>query len=222
MSELHKIIAASLLAASATTGSNVVIAESSLTGNAAATSNYIWRGVTQTNDDAAVSGGVDYSHATGIFFGAWNSSLGGGNQYEQDIYGGYAFSLGPVDMQTGLTRYIYPVNSNAKLDFGELFVNATYSLFNAGVAITTDKESAATAQDIYINVGAEFELKKGLNLAATIGNIQGKGGVNYPTYSHVNISISKNDFTFAIDKNTLAGASGDPRISVTWGQSFDL
>lgn len=219
MKKLHKIIAASLLAASAINGSNVVIAESSLTGNASATSNYIWRGVTQTNDDAAVSGGVDYSHATGIFFGAWNSSIGGGNQYEQDIYGGYAFTAGPVDIQAGLTRYIYPIGA-ATSDFGEVFVNATYSLFNAGVAITTDKESAATAQDVYINVGAELELKKGLNLAATIGNNSGKGG--NATYSHVNISILKNDFTFAIDKNSLAGAAGDPRISVTWGQSFDL
>lgn len=219
MKRLHQIIAAALLTASAMTGSNIVLAASPLTGNAAATSNYIWRGQTQTNDDAAVSGGVDYTHSSGAFFGAWTSSIGGGNQYEFDLYGGYAFTAGPVDIQAGLTRYNYPIGAG-QADFGEVFVNATYSLFNAGIAIVTDKESAAAAQDIYVSVGAELELKKGLNFAATIGNVQGKGG--NPTYSHVNLSVSKNDFTFALDKNTRAGADGDPRISVSWGQSFDL
>ena len=64
MKKLHKIIAASLLASATTMGSGVVLAESPFTANIAVGSNYIWRGVTQTGDLSAVSGGVDYAHGS--------------------------------------------------------------------------------------------------------------------------------------------------------------
>jgi hypothetical protein len=67
--------------------SSVVVAETSLAGNVGPISNYVWRGVTQNNDSAAVQGGVDYT-AGGAYAGVWNSSLAGGD-YETDLYAGY-------------------------------------------------------------------------------------------------------------------------------------
>ena len=60
MKKLHKIIAASLLASASTAGSGVVLAESPLTANVGVTSNYIWRGQTQTTDQPTVQGGLDW------------------------------------------------------------------------------------------------------------------------------------------------------------------
>ena len=37
--------------------------------NAAASSNYIWRGLTQTENKAAVSGGIDYASDNGFYVG---------------------------------------------------------------------------------------------------------------------------------------------------------
>lgn len=218
MKKLHKIIAASLLASASTMGSGVVLAESPLTANIGVTSNYIWRGVTQTSDISAISGGVDYAHKSGAYAGIWASNLDGG-QYEQDLYIGYAFDAGPVGLDVGYIKYMYPVGA-AQLDFDEIYVNASYKMISAGLALTTDTEAGGQDSDTYIYVGAEFEVKKGLTLGLMYGDydFDAPGG----DYSHIQVSLSKDDFTIAYDDNDIAGALGDARLSVSWSKSFDL
>ena len=220
MKKLHKIIAASLLASASTAGTGVALAESPLTANVGVTSNYMWRGVTQTNDTAAVSGGIDYAHDSGFYLGTWASNLDGG-QYEQDIYAGYGFKAGPVDLDVGYIKYMYPVGAAVQLDFDEVYVNASYEMFSAGVAMTTSKEAGGAEDDLYMYVSAEFEVKKGLTLGLTYGDYDVDGG-SADDYSHMQVSLSKGDFTFAYDDNDKTGDAGDPRVSVSWSQSFDL
>lgn len=218
MKKLHKIIAASLLASATTAGSGAALAESPVTANIAVSSNYIWRGVTQTNDLSAVSGGVDYAHKSGAYAGIWASNLGGG-QYEQDLYVGYAFDAGPVGLDVGYIKYMYPVTAVA--DFDELYVNASYDMFSAGLALTTSTEAGGQDSDTYMYVGAEFEVKKGLTLAVTYGDYDYDNPAT-TDYSHIQLSLSKDDFTIAYDDNDQTGNVGDPRLSVSWSKSFDL
>nr|MDJ0870709.1 TorF family putative porin [Gammaproteobacteria bacterium] len=42
-----------------------------LSANIGVVSNYYFRGVTQTDDKAAVQGGLDWVHGTGIYVGTW-------------------------------------------------------------------------------------------------------------------------------------------------------
>lgn len=226
MKKLHKIIAASLLASATTAGSGVVLAESPLTANVGVTSNYIWRGVTQTGDLSAVSGGIDYAHASGAYVGTWVSNLGGG-QYEQDVYAGYGFDAGPVGLDIGYISYMYPV-ANAGLDFDEVYVNASFNMFSAGIALTTSTEAGGDDSHQYIYVGAEFEVKKDLTLGITFGDYDFDGG-NTDDYSHTQISLSKGDFTFAFESNDVDTASSlysagidDNRFTVSWSTSTDL
>lgn len=220
MKKLHKIIAASLLASATTVGSGVALAESSLTANVGVTSNYIWRGVTQTSDISAVSGGIDYAHASGAYVGTWVSNLDGG-QFEQDLYVGYGFEVGTVGLDVGYIKYMYPVDATVQADFDELYVNASFDMFSAGVAMTMSKEAGGAEDDMYMYVGAEFEVKKGLSLGLTYGDYDVDGG-SVSDYSHMQVSLSKGDFTFAYDDNDQTGPAGDPRFSVSWSQSFDL
>jgi len=55
-------------------------------------SNYYFRGVSQTTDEAAAQGGIDFEDASGLYAGAWASNVdfGDGTSYEIDFYGGYA------------------------------------------------------------------------------------------------------------------------------------
>ena len=91
--------------------------------NVGVTTDYIFRGVTQTQHKPAVSGGVDYSHSSGLYAGAWLSnqswvktggSAGAGDQYksssnlELDLYGGYKGSLpAEVGYDVGMIHYHY-------------------------------------------------------------------------------------------------------------------
>ncbi len=85
-----------------------VLAEVSM--NIGATSNYIWRGVSQTDDAAAISGGLDWSGATGLYAGTWVSNVDFGpdtSPYELDLYGGYAGEVGDFGYDVGLIYYTY-------------------------------------------------------------------------------------------------------------------
>jgi len=198
---------------------NLSHAASPLTGNIGLTSNYIWRGVTQGADEAAISGGIDYAHDSGFYAGTWVSSLGGGN-YEHDLYAGYGFKAGPVDLDAGYISYRYPVG-NANADFSEIYINGTFKMLRFGAAYTVDKDAAGPDNDFYLYIGADFELAKGLNLALLYGDYDFDDPA-LADYSHIHVSLSKDDFTFAIDDNDLAGDIGDTRISVSYTKSFDL
>ncbi len=80
-------------------------------------SQYIFRGLTQTNEDPAVQGGVDYSHSSGFYLGAWGSNISwlsdsvyDSSSLELDIYGGFASTIGDtgIGYNVGVLQYIYP------------------------------------------------------------------------------------------------------------------
>ena len=85
-------LAASSLLATAAFAQTAPAAEapevSPVTANVTVTSNYIYRGLTQTNNKPAIQGGFDYAHESGFYVGNWNSSI----SWLSDTYGsnGYA------------------------------------------------------------------------------------------------------------------------------------
>ena len=222
MKKAKTLMVCSVLAASAGL-SQVAQAESPLTGNIGFTSNYIWRGVTQGADESAISGGIDYAHSSGFYVGTWVSSLGGGSQYEQDLYAGFGFDAGPVGLDIGYIQYMYPVG-NANLDFSEVYVNASWNVLSFGAAYTVDTDAGGQDSNLYLSVGAEFEVAKGL----TLGLLYGDYDFDDPAaedYSHYQVSLSKDDFTFALDKNDLTNTGAgedDVRFTVSYSKSFDL
>src|SRR5688572_31801626 len=89
-----------------------------VTGNVGLFSQYIFRGLTQTNEEPAIQGGFDYSHSSGFYVGTWGSNVswlqdGGsyraGGSLELDIYGGFKGSIGKTDLgyDVGLLYYWY-------------------------------------------------------------------------------------------------------------------
>jgi uncharacterized protein (TIGR02001 family) len=90
-----------------------------LTGNVGLFSQYIFRGLTQTDREPALQGGMDYSHSSGFYVGTWGSnvswlrdfgSYSAGGSLEVDIYGGFKGTIGKSDFgwDAGLLYYWYP------------------------------------------------------------------------------------------------------------------
>ncbi len=194
----------------------------SYTGNAAMSSNYIWRGQTQSSDLTAVSGGIDWSHPNGAYIGGWTSSLGG-NDYELDLYGGYGFTVDKFDLDVGFINYRYPVTGDKPLNFSEAYVNASMLNYTAGVAITLSKDGTEKDNDIYLYGTGEFELKQDLNLTVTVGSYNFDDSAT-EDYFHVQAALSKGDFTFAVDKNDdTSGVGTDAmRLTISYAKSIDL
>jgi len=99
------------------------------TGNVGLYSQYIFRGLTQTNEEPALQGGFDYSHSSGLYLGLWGSNISWpkenftvgppktvtgqyseGGSLEADFYGGFKGSIGQSDFSydVGLLYYWYP------------------------------------------------------------------------------------------------------------------
>ena len=87
------------------------------TGNVGLYSQYVFRGISQTNEKPALQGGFDLGHKSGFYVGTWASNvswLSDGNpdvsaSLEWDFYGGYKWSL-PADfvLDLGVLYYWYP------------------------------------------------------------------------------------------------------------------
>lgn len=90
-------------------------------------SQYIFRGLTQTDSSPALQGGVDFTHDSGFYVGAWGSNVSwptdaigeadsgskyysSGGSLEIDVYGGYRTELGKtgISLDVGLLQYYYP------------------------------------------------------------------------------------------------------------------
>jgi uncharacterized protein (TIGR02001 family) len=84
-----------------------------ISGAATLTSDYRFRGVSQTDEGMAVQGGITVSHESGLYVGAWASNLAGwgtfgGSNTELDLIAGFKLPVGEGTLDTGLVWYMYP------------------------------------------------------------------------------------------------------------------
>ena len=110
--------------------------------NLALTNDYIWRGMSQTAEDPAVSGGFDITSSEhGAYVGAWGSyvDFDSDTSTEVDFYFGYADeSARGVSFDVGYISYNYPAEGG--LDFEEIYVGVAYKW--VGVLISKGLEQA--------------------------------------------------------------------------------
>jgi uncharacterized protein (TIGR02001 family) len=114
-------------------------ANAAVTANVSFTSDYIWRGMTQT-DGPAIQGGFDIGEDEGFYAGIWGSNVNfnNGNGQELDYYGGYKFSLGEVGIDLGYIVYDYP-DSDPDLKFEEVYLGLSFGGFGLTYASGQDE-----------------------------------------------------------------------------------
>jgi len=161
MKNVQFAVSAALLAA---TG----VAQAELSANIGVSSNYYFRGVTQTDDAAAVSGGLDWGHESGFYLGTWMSNVdfGGKEDVEVDFYGGFSdeANVGSgLGYDVGALWYHYP--NGGTIDYAEAYGNLSYWYLSGGVAYTfwgeTD-DGAFDNGDVYYNASLDLPLPETL------------------------------------------------------------
>lgn len=97
--------------------------------NVAIGTDYPFRGISQTGEDPAVSGGIDLNFPLtdeiGLYFGSWGSNVNFGDgdqaQLELDIYGGLSAAFGDFSADFLVVYYEYPgARSRLRYDYWEL------------------------------------------------------------------------------------------------------
>ncbi len=107
LSSLAKALLASSMLFSAVTAS--AADPVTISGSAAFTTDYLFRGVSQTSNNAAVQGAMTFTHESGAYFSMWGSSIASGaGGLELDTLLGYGGKAGEVAYDVGVMRYNYP------------------------------------------------------------------------------------------------------------------
>jgi len=130
-----------------------------ISGNAAVTTDYRFRGVAQSGGDVAIQGGIDIGHESGFYVGTWGSSINFAGGTELDIYGGWSGELASgISADVGLLYYFYPdaggVGGGAT-DFFEPYASLSATLgpveATVGAAYSWSGQSALANEDnIYL------------------------------------------------------------------------
>ena len=169
--------------------------------NVALSSDYIWRGMTQTAEEPAISGGFDIAGESGLYFGTWASNVefGDGAALELDWYAGYAAELdNGFSYDIGYLAYTYPGEDS--LDFEEIYVGFCYSYF--GYTFSSGQDSAPYNSEISVALG-----ETGLGL--TYGDYDEYGEYTIISYdlpvaiAGLGVSLAWTDFS-AEDSSGLA------------------
>lgn len=158
--------------------------EYSLTANVTLASQYRYRGLMQTNNQPAIQGGFDFTHASGLYLGNWNSSISWLNDsnskvsapVEMDFYGGYKGNLAPdVPFDLGVLQYYYPgdyPSGYTSPDTTELYAGLGYGpvLFKYSIAMTNLFGFADSKYSQYFDLSGNFDTGFwGLTVNAHVG-----------------------------------------------------
>ena len=226
-----KFIKLSLAAAVLATG--MLAADESeigISANVAATSNYVWRGMTQTDDSPAIQGGFDLDWK-GAYIGVWGSNINFGDakaSLEADFYAGYANEIAGFSYDVGYNQYTYPSMSD-DYNFGEAYAKLGYDFevvaIGAAYYLGVDTNDADDAADDWEpenawEVSASAPLPMEFSVDATYGDYDSLG--SYYLVG-VNKSFGKFDFTLAYTANDGGDAGSDAEqdnFVATMGTSF--
>lgn len=140
-------------------------AEITVTGNVALTTDYRFRGVSLSGGDPAIQGGITVSHASGLYVGAWSSSIKGGPNYgeqELDLFGGWSGEVTPgLKVDIGLLLYDYPgadkhnvLGDKIHSNYWEPYVSVSGDLGPASVKVgltyAWDQKSLGSEDNTYL------------------------------------------------------------------------
>lgn len=195
-----------------------------LTGNVGVVSDYMFRGIDQSTNGAAVQGGVDYGFDFGLYTGLWvtNASVAGGN--EADLYAGYGFKLGEFALDAGVIYYAYtedtegsadtdgdPLTVNVEgdnLDYAELYVGGGVGPVALKVFYTNEFGGDASPDQendelMYVTASATLTLTETLSFTPQVGFTAGDGakeafGDEYTDYSLTATKKLKDDMSVSL------------------------
>jgi uncharacterized protein (TIGR02001 family) len=200
-------------------------AANTLTFNAGLTSDYRYRGISQSRLQPAVSAGADYAHTSGLYVGTWLTTIrwikdaGGGAPLEWDVYGGYKGALGSsgVSYDVGLLRYQYPRNRLAvSANTTEIYGALTYGMFTAKYshALTNLFGFADSQNSGYLDLSANVDLGNGWSVVPHLGRQWIRHNSAY-AYTDYGVTLSK-DFGNGLSASAaLIGTNADKALYTT-------
>lgn len=157
--------------------------------NVGAATDYVYRGVSQTDEEPQVFGGVDLALGEMGYAGVWASNVDflDSTDAEVDVYAGVAPSAGPVLMDLGVIYYGYiDAPSGADYDFWEFKAAGSVPAGPAtvGAAVHYSPDFFGGVGDaFYYEVNGEYGLNDRVVVSGAVGYQQLEGPGDYATWN---------------------------------------
>ncbi|MCB1683252.1 MAG: TorF family putative porin [Pseudomonadales bacterium] len=167
-----------------------------IAGNVALTTDYRFRGISQTDRDPAVQGGFDIAFENGLYAGTWASSIQYGGSVEMDFYGGWVKEFNDdVSLDLGYMYYYYPSdNSDPDLDLQEFYAKLGFYGATVGV-IYSDDYFAKSGEFWYLFGDYSVPLGEQFSLDLHVGYNELDGDQNFVSnYFDYSIGVSTSVF----------------------------
>ena len=192
------LIAGAVLAATTTA------AMAEISGNVSMLSDYAFRGVSQTDEQMALQGGLDYAHESGFYVGTWASNVDSSffndpqdPQLEVDVYAGYGGELANgISYDLGILHYDYPGAKSADTD--ELYISGSMAGFTVSLNYSDELAFLGSTESAwYLAAGYEMTLAQDIGLAVHVGLSDGDafdggaGAAFNDSYVDWSIGVSK-------------------------------
>lgn len=191
--------------------------------NVGLASEYSYRGISQSDNDPALSGGIDYSHASGLYLGTWVSTISwledagvyADSKVEVDLYGGFKFEVAPdLVVDLGVLRYEYPgdevagtTSPNTTEVYGALnykMVSLKYSHSTTNLFGFADSKGSG-----YLELNANVDIAEGTQLNLHVGKQTVKNvAADAADYTDYKLGVTK-DFGFASGSIAYVKTSGN-------------
>lgn len=129
-----------------------------VSGNAAIVTDYRFRGVSFSDGDIAIQGGIDLEHDSGFYVGTWGSSIEDSPVFghtELDIYAGWSGEISSgLSLDVGVLAYLYPNGNVGNADYIEPYASLSYLIgpaeIKTGVAYAPSQDSTGDADNLYL------------------------------------------------------------------------
>lgn len=211
--------------------------------NLGISSEYVFRGIPQSNG-AQVWGSLDYSmDSWGTYLGMWVSNSGLAGNEEVDVYGGYALSLGEtVSLDFGGIGYFDPSapESSVPNNIGEAYMGLNWGRLNTYLYYGFGSTAAKEDEYGYFEANYEISVLADASLRAHAGYFLGLGdyydlfadddyidyGVSfikdYGMAGQIALAVTATtiDATHGFNAISPAMESSRPQFTVGWSRSF--
>jgi len=137
------------------------VAKVDLTANVSAMNNYVWRGMTQTNNQSAVQGGIDLS-MDAFYIGAWTSNVLNDTEIDGSI-GLKGKVSNTVEYDLGFIRYGY-LNTSSN-NFNEMYLALKEELSYGRFSIKYSKGMSDASNDLAVDLSMALPQEYFLDLA---------------------------------------------------------
>lgn len=177
--------------------------------NAAVTSDYVFRGFSQSSENPALSAGIDLSYGI-LYAGFWGSSVDfdgdPDSSVEMDVYLGIKPVLGPVTFDFAVLGYLYPGTNDdaAPSGLGEI----DYLELKAGASITPFTNASLA--------GAVYYTPDGTLSAGDVWTVEGTAGYMFSSIGRFTPSISGTVGYSDTENNNYGGPADTDKDYVYW------